>query len=149
MDSKLNINNPVLHNKMCSLLAQHAILTCFVIGDMMNYVNWRNFHIRCVYKVLFRKCSCQSIQEHSCRLSYVYGKYQCFNFHTILSMLNNISVYTFLVVTRDVCLKLGLLEAGPATQPECMVMSRYNRMWSLCWKWYTYKLPFPFRQSTP
>lgn len=118
---------------LCSLLTQHATLTCFAIEDMMNCVNWRNSPIGCVYKVLFRKF--QFIQECSCHLSNVYGKYKFFHFCAILSMLNNISVCDFLVVVVGVCLKLGPLEADHAVQPEHMVMCRCHRIWSLCWKW--------------
>lgn len=89
----------------------------------MNCVNGRNFHIRCVSKVLSRKYNYQSIQEYSCPLSNICGKDQDFNFCAILSMLNNISVCAFLVVVIDVCLKLDPLEAVSATQPERMGMS--------------------------
>lgn len=113
---------------MCSLLVQHAIFTYFAIEDTMNCVNGRNFHIGCASRVLSRKCNYQSIQEHSCPLSNVCGKDQDFNFCPILSVLNNASVCAFLDVMRDVCRKLGALEAVSAAQSEHVGMSTGGRV---------------------
>ena len=54
-DFKLLTSKIQFYTSTCSLPAQHATLTYFAIEDMMNYVKWENFPIRCVYKVFFRK----------------------------------------------------------------------------------------------